>query len=148
VAFPYKVPNIEVVPLHKYPMVLICAPQHALAGKKSVRMKELAGQRFVGFEPDMPTRRAIDKVLREHHVPVQYAMEFDNIETVKRAVEIDAGIAVVPHNTVLQEVANGSLAAVKLESTSLDRPWAVLCKSNKILSPAMKQFITVLKGEP
>jgi LysR family transcriptional regulator, transcriptional activator of the cysJI operon len=148
VAFPQKAMNIEIIPLHKYPMVLICAPQHPLARKRSVKMKELTGQKFVSFEPDMPTRKAIDKVLREHGATVQHAMEFDNIETVKRAVEIDAGIAIVPHNTVLQEVANGSLAAVKLESTALDRPWAVLCKSNKILSPAMKQFITVLKGEP
>ena len=72
-------------------------------------------------------------------------MEFDNIETVKRAVEIDAGVAIVPQGTVLQEVAKQTLAAVQIEDGDFYRPIAALYKKNKVLSPAMKQFLMLLK---
>ncbi len=73
-------------------------------------------------------------------------MEFDNIETVKRAVEIDAGIAIVPRGTITQEVSKQTLAEIKIEDVELFRPLAAIHKKNKVLSPAMKQFLAVLKG--
>jgi DNA-binding transcriptional LysR family regulator len=73
-------------------------------------------------------------------------MEFDNIETVKRAVEIDAGISIVPHGTVTQEIAKQTLAELKLEDAEFFRPLAAIFKKNKVLSPAMKQFLAILKG--
>jgi len=72
-------------------------------------------------------------------------MEFDNIETVKRAVEIDSGVAIVPQETIKQEVANGTLAAVRLEESEFYRTLGVIYKKNKVLSPAIKQFIALLK---
>ena len=95
--------------------MLICHPQHPFAKSKSVKLKALTGQKFIGFEPDIPTRKALDRILQGHTVEVQHVMEFDNIETVKRAVEIDAGVAIVPQATVLQEVAKQTLAQVTLE---------------------------------
>ncbi len=146
VAFPQKMNNLEIIPLHKYSMVLICHPQHPLTARRTVKVKDLAGLNFIGFEPDMPTRKAIDRALREQGVNVRHVMEFDNVETVKRAVETDAGVAIVPRSTVIQEVADRTLVEFKIEGVDMDRPWAVIHKRNKVLSPAMKQFITVLKG--
>jgi DNA-binding transcriptional LysR family regulator len=74
-------------------------------------------------------------------------MEFDNIETVKRAVEVEAGVAIVPESTITQEVSKKTLAEVKLEAKNLFRPLAAIYKKGKVLSPALKQFLTVLKGE-
>jgi LysR family transcriptional regulator, transcriptional activator of the cysJI operon len=147
VAYPVKDPKLEIVPLRKDKLVLICHPKHPLAKSQNVSLKDLAGQKFVAFEPDIPTRKAIDKALRDASVEVQTAMEFDNIETVKRAVEIDAGISIVPATTVTQEVAKHTLEAIELENGNLARPLAVIYKKNKVLSPAMKQFISTLKGE-
>jgi len=145
VAYPAKDAKLEIVPLRKDPLVLICHPQHPFARQKSIKFKSLAGQKIIGFEPDIPTRKALDKILKEHGVDPRHAMEFDNIETVKRAVEIDAGIAIVPEGTVIQEVAKQTLAAVQLEDGSYYRPIAAIYKKNKVLSPAMKQFIALLK---
>jgi DNA-binding transcriptional LysR family regulator len=145
VAYPTKDVKLEIVPLHKDPLVLICHPQHLFAKQKNVKLKALVGQKFVGFEPDIPTRKAIDKILREHGVTVHNVMEFDNIETVKRAVEIDAGISIVPSRTVNQEVAKETLASVPLEEGNFFRPLAAIYKRNKVLSPAMKQFLATLK---
>jgi DNA-binding transcriptional LysR family regulator len=112
VAYPVRDPKLDILPLRKETLVLICHPSHPFAKGKGIRMKDISGQKFVSFEPDIPTRRAIDRVLKERGVHVQHAMEFDNIETVKRAVEIDAGVAIVPQGTVLQEVAKQTLAEI------------------------------------
>jgi DNA-binding transcriptional LysR family regulator len=147
VAYPTKDSKLDIIPLRQDPMVLICHPQHPFAKLKNIRLKALGGQKFVGFEADIPTRRALDRVFREHGVAVQHVMEFDNIETVKRAVEIDAGIAVVPQTTVTQEVSNQTLAAVPVEGGELRRPLAAVFKKNKVLSPAMKQLLALLKED-
>jgi DNA-binding transcriptional LysR family regulator len=145
VAYPTKESKLETVPLRKDPLVLICHPQHPFAKLKAVKLKQLGDQKLVGFEPNIPTRKALDKVLREHGVSAKYAMEFDNVETVKRAVEIDAGVAVVPKVTVKQEAAKKSLAAVEIEDGQLFRPLAAIYKKDRVLSPAMKEFLALLK---
>ena len=146
VAYPSKDAKLEVVPLRKDLLVLIAHPQHPLTKGKVVKLRDLSGQKFIGFEPDIPTRRAIDKILKDEDVNVNVVMEFDNIETVKRAVEIDAGIAIVPVGTVTQEVSKNTLAAITMEDAQFYRPLAAIYKKNKVLSPAIKQFINVLKG--
>jgi DNA-binding transcriptional LysR family regulator len=145
VAYPVKDSKLEIIPLRKEPLVLICHPQHPFAKQKTVKLKVLAGQKFIGFEPDIPTRKALDKILKEYGVDAQHIMEFDNIETVKRAVEIDAGISIVPQATVAQEIVKQTLAAVSIEDGDFYRPLAAIYKKNKVLSPAMKQFLALLK---
>ena len=145
VAYPVKDAKLEIIPLRKEPLILICHPQHPFTKLKSVKLKALAGQKIIGFEPDIPTRKALDKILKEHGVEIKHVMEFDNVETVKRAVEIDAGISIVPQGTVIQEIAKQTLAAVTIEDGEFYRPLAAIYKKNKVLSPAMKQFLTILK---
>lgn len=146
VAYPSKDAKLEIVPLRKDILVLICHPQHPLAKNKNVRLRDISGLKFIGFEPDIPTRRAIDKILKDQEVNVNVVMEFDNIETVKRAAEIDAGVAIVPIGTVTQEVSKNTLAALTIEDAQFYRPLAAIYKKNKVLSPAIKQFLSVLKG--
>jgi LysR family transcriptional regulator, transcriptional activator of the cysJI operon len=145
VAYPVRDPKLEIVPLRRDKMVLICHPQNPLAKSKAIKLSSISGQKFIGFEPDIPTRKAIDKILKDHNVQVQHVMEFDNIETVKRAVEIEAGLSIVPQGTVVQEVAKQTLAQVQFENAEFYRPLAALYKKNKVLSPAMKQFLAILK---
>jgi LysR family transcriptional regulator, transcriptional activator of the cysJI operon len=145
VAYPNKDSKLEIVGLRKDKLVLICHPQNPLAKNKALRLAAIAGQKFIGFEPDIPTRKAIDRIFKDHNISVQNVMEFDNIETVKRAVEIDAGISVVPQGTVVQEIAKQTLSAVSFEDGDFFRPLAAIYKKNKVLSPAMKQFLGILK---
>src|SRR3989441_30858 len=137
--------KLEIVPLRRDNMVLICHPQHALAKFKTVKLNAIIGQKFIAFEPDIPTRKAIDRILKDQNVAVQPVMEFDNIETVKRAVEIDAGISIVPQGTIVQEIAKQTLAAVLFEDAQFFRQLAAIYKKNKVLSPAIKQFLAILK---
>ena len=145
VAYPTREKKLETVALRKDPLVLICHPQHPFAKNKTIKLKAISGQKFIGFEPDIPTRKALDKILKDNDVKVNNVMEFDNIETVKRAVEIDAGISVVPLGTILQEVSKQTLVQVPFEDAEFYRPLAAIYKKNKVLSPAMKQFLAILK---
>lgn len=145
VAYAVRDSKLEIAPLRKDPLVLITHPNHPLAKSKAIRLKALTGTKFIGFEPDIPTRKALDRILKDHSVHVEHVMEFDNIETVKRAVEIDAGVAIVPQGTVLQEVQKQTLAQITFEDGEFHRPLAAIYKRNKVLSPAMKQFIAILK---
>jgi DNA-binding transcriptional LysR family regulator len=145
VAYPVHDPKLETISLRKDKLALICHPQHPFAKRKSIRIGALNGQKFIGFEQDLPTRKALDKIFESHRVNVDQVMEMDNVETLKRAVEIDSGIAIVPQETVEQEVATGTLVVVQIEGGDFFRPLALIYKKNKVLSPAIKQFIALLK---
>ena len=145
VAYPQKDPRLQVTSLAEDMLVLICHPAQPLAQQPKVKLSEIASHKFIAFEPDIPTRRAIDKILRDRNVEVDHAMEFDNFETVKRAVEIDAGISIVPRSPVAQEVAKKTIAMVEIEDEQFYRPLAAVHKKSKVLSPAMKEFLALLK---
>ena len=147
VAYPGKDPKLTIIPLVEEPLVLICNPSHTLARQKSVNLSEITGENLVGFHIDIPTRRGIDRVLREKKVNLNPVMEFDNIETVKRAVEIGSGVAIVPEVTVAQEVSLKSLAKVRFRDVNLSRPVAAVYKKTKVLSPALEQFLSILAGK-
>jgi DNA-binding transcriptional LysR family regulator len=104
----------------------------------------LVGQRFVGYERDIATRKASDRILREYGVKPHYTMEFDNIETIKRAVEIGQGVAIVPRSTVELEISRDSLKLLEFNEGPFTRPLAIIYKRGRELSPAVRKFIEVL----
>jgi DNA-binding transcriptional LysR family regulator len=144
VAFPVKMRQIEAVPFHNDHLVLITHPQHPLAKRDEVNVSDLSGQKFIGFDPDIPTRKAIDQIFRENRLELDPVMEFDNIETVKRAVEIDHGIAIVPQATVIQESKQGTLAILHFKGREFTRPLAILHRKGRVLTPAMHKFVETL----
>ena len=144
VAFPERNAKLEIMIFRKDRLVLACHPQHPLAKLKVVKLKALSGLKMVGFEPDIPTRKAVDKMLSDQRVKVEYVTQFDNIETVKRAVEIDAGVAILPEETIGGEIAHRTMTAVGLDGNYF-RPLALIYKKGKVLSPGMKRFIELLK---
>jgi DNA-binding transcriptional LysR family regulator len=144
VAFPVKMRQIESVAFHNDHLVLITNPQHPLAKKTEVSVSDLAGQKFIGFDPDIPTRKAIDQIFRDNDLECDPVMEFDNVETVKRAVEVDHGIAIVPQATVVQEAKQGTLSVIHFKGREFTRPLAILHRKGRVLTPAMRKFVEIL----
>jgi len=145
VAFPVHKKTLKVEPFRKDRLVVICAPSHDLVKEGEIDVDRLKKEKFIGFEPDIPTRKAVDKIFREAGLEVNPVMEFDNIETVKRAVEIGAGVSIVPSATVEQEAHDGTLAIVEFKGQPYFRPLGIIYKSGRVLSPAMKRFLKMLK---
>jgi DNA-binding transcriptional LysR family regulator len=144
VAYPSKRSQVVVVPFRHDELVLAVPPDNPLAKHTKVTVAQLAGLKFVGYERDIPTRKASDRILREHGVKPTYALEFDNIETIKRAVEIGLGCAIVPRMTVENEVARGTLRMCEFAEGTFLRPLAIIYKRGRELSPAVKKFIETL----
>lgn len=148
VAFPIQKKNLKIEPFLKDRLILVCHPNNPLASQKEVTLESISHQKFIGFEPDIPTRKAIDKIFKEAGISVSPSMEFDNIETVKRAVEIDAGVSIVPRATVQQELKNGTLTAVEFKGITIHRPLGIIYRNGRVLSPAVKRFIQTLHEHP
>ncbi len=145
VAYPQRRHGLVVESFWEDRMVLICHPGHPLAARKRVKLSDLQGERFISFEPDLPTRKAIDKSLRLAGVQIKRVMELDNIETVKRAVEIENGISIIPETAVVHEVRTGLLVSKEIEADSMWRPLGVIYQRNRPISAAQRQFVEILK---
>jgi Transcriptional regulator len=148
VAFPEPRRGLTVVPMPSDRLVLICPPGHEFSEREQVKAKELKGRDFVLFERDIPTRKATDKILKSYGVEVRKAAEFDNIETIKRAVEVGFGLAIVPHPSVMDEEKNGQLTVVPLAEKEWVRPVGVIYRNDRALSIAAKKFVQLLESKP
>jgi LysR family transcriptional regulator, transcriptional activator of the cysJI operon len=146
VAYPSKRPQILVTPFREDRLVLVCAPQHPFAEFHRISVKRLNDEKFVGFERDVPTRRALDRIFRRHGIKVQYVMEVDNIETIKRVVEIGSGVSIVPEPSISQEVKAETLKAIQFTDEALVRPLGIISKRARHFTPAVQEFIDFLQG--
>ena len=99
------------IPLRSERMVLVCQPEHRLAKEKAVTAEHLQGEDFVAFDRDLSIRKEVDRYLRQRSVNIRIVMEFDNIETIKQAVEIGAGHQHPAGAAVREACRNGSLVA-------------------------------------
>jgi len=145
VAFPTERRGLEMESFWRDKLILICHPNHPLAQRDRVRLRDIQNEKFISFSFDQPTRKAIDETLARENVRIQIALEFDNIETVKRAVEIESGIALVPRATVREEVRGGTLVAIDVIGTDLWRPLGLLKKKKKALSAVQSSFVEMLR---
>jgi DNA-binding transcriptional LysR family regulator len=146
ISYPKSTRTITALPWREEPMVLVCQPQHRLTAGVS-DFADLDGERMIGFDASLVIRREIDRVLALHDAEVETVMEFDNIETIKRAVEIGTGIALLPEPTIAREVQSGTLAAVRLPTDELKRPIGIIHRRGKELSKAARRFIDLLQHD-
>ena len=145
VAFPTRRKGVIIESHWKDKLVLICAPSHRLAKRRSVSINALDNERFISFAFDQPTRKAIDRIFRTNKVVIRRTMEFDNIETVKRAVEIEDGISIVPLTTIDEERRLGSIVSVEIECADMWRPIGLLQQRSRNQTAATRAFVTMLK---
>ncbi len=144
-SYPAATRALAVLPLRSEPMVLVCHPSHRLARRRLAGPADLHGERFVAFDHDLAIRKAIDRVLKQHDVRVDVVMAFDNIETIKQAIGIAAGVSILPRPTVLKEVGIRTLAAVPLAIPGLVRPVGIIHRRGKRLAPAVARFVELLR---
>jgi DNA-binding transcriptional LysR family regulator len=145
VAVPKKDKRLEVYEFENEPLILACSPKHPLSRESQVDIHKLQFEKFIAFEKDVPTREWIDNILQHYNVVVRPVMEFDNIETIKRAVEINSGISVLPQTAILQEVSGGSITAIPFSNENFFRPTGIIVRKGKILSQAGRYFIELLR---
>ncbi len=144
-SYPAATRALTVLSLRSEPMVLVAHPSHRLARRRSVSPADLSGEKFVAFDHDLPIRKAIDRALKQHGVKVDVVMEFDNVETIKQAIGINAGVSILPRPTILKEMGIRTLAAMPLAIPGLVRPIGIIHRRGRRLAPAVAAFIDLLQ---
>ena len=144
-SYPPSNRSLTILPWRDEAMVFVCHPTHRLARRKIITAADLHGENFVAFDADLSIRKAIDRCLRQHDVKVNVVMEFDNIETIKQAIAIGAGVGILPRPTILKEVGNRTLAAVPLSMAELVRPLGIIHRRGKLFTPTIVRFLELLR---
>ncbi len=147
VSYPQKTRTIDVCLWREEPLVVACAPDHPLASRPAVELADLNGVEMVGFNPDLRIRRRINKALESAGVICPVTLEFDNIESIKRAVEINAGFSLLPAPTVEREVAAGLLIAVPITGKKLVRPLGIILRHGRELGGTVRRFFEMLQED-
>ena len=147
VAYPETHARINVTPFGNDRLVLIVPPRHALAKQQSVRLDRIQGENFIAFDQGIPTRKAIDQILTQKGIRVQIRMTNDNIDALKRAVEVGLGISIVPSKTVKEEVQKKTLKSIQITNAKLNRPLGILTLKNHFLSYPAQILIEMLTSK-
>ncbi len=113
--------------------------------RRRSRVTALADTPFIAFDREAPTRKALDRIFREKGVELEPVMEMDNVETIKRAVEMGVGVSILPAATVQHEVAQGTLVARPFAEGNFTRPIGLLVRKGKYLDRASQAVLDAFK---
>ncbi|MGI9429888.1 MAG: LysR family transcriptional regulator [Bythopirellula sp.] len=147
VSFPEDSRSLTATAWRSEKLCLVCHPQHALAKQTSLSLAELGEESLIAFETGLRIRAEIDRMLMVNKVDVNIAWEFDNIETIKRAIEINEGVSILPEPTVAWEVASGLLAKVEFADDGLERPLGIIHRRDRSLGAIGAQFVQMLQAD-
>ena len=147
VSYPEETRTLAAIPWRSEPLVVVCHPNHRFAKAASISFSDLSGEPLVAFEAGLRIRSEIDRALMVHHVDANIAFEFDNIETMKRAIEINEGISLLPEPTVAKEIASGTLVKVALEGEPQTRPLGIVYRRDRPLRELARNFIELLRAD-
>ncbi len=144
VSYPMASSEITVIPLGAEKMVFVCKPGHELAAHKSVSLDQLHNNDFIAYARDQVVRKEIDRHFRQRLVAINITAEYENVETIKQAIEVGLGSAILPANTVRTEVKLGTLVSIPITSPKIALPLGIVHKQGKVFTPAMSKFISLM----
>ncbi len=145
VAYPQTRAGVDVIPFREDRLMVVLPPGHALASKAKVTMAAVAALPFIAFDREAPSRKGIDRLFREKGFELHPTMEMDNVETIKRAVELGLGVSVLPMPTVQHELATGTLVAKPFVEGAYTRPIGILVRKGKYLARSSQAVLDTFK---
>ncbi|MDQ3262482.1 MAG: LysR family transcriptional regulator [Myxococcota bacterium] len=148
VAYPQPRAGVDIVPFRDDKLVFVCAPNHPFASKSKVSLSAIAGVPFIGFDREAPTRKGIDRIFKDRGMDLVVSMEMDNVETIKRAVEMGLGVSVLPLACMAMELAQGTLVSKPLAEGNFSRPIGILVRKGKYLDRASQAVLDAFKAVP
>jgi len=130
---PIVAKDLEVLPLLKEELVVVTAPGHPLSRKRTVEPAELGRFPLIVYEPGSNTRKVIDQFFVEERIPMEIAMETENVEIIKAMVAAGLGITLVPYMAIAREARQRRFAYLRVRGRRLYREtgWVYL-KSERV----------------
>ena len=137
------------VPLFPRKDVMICPPEHPLAGRGELFLKDMETQPFILLDDKCSTRQILDRLLISSRVSLKIAMELSSVEVIKRFVRINAGISVIPEAAIRDEISAGLLSSVKIKDYAAVKPvyLGMIYRKNRYLSAVSREFLEYISGE-
>ena len=143
-SYPRSSRSLNIIDWREEPMVMVCSPDHPLASRSTITLEQLDQQEMVAFSHGLAIRRILDKLLSSHGLEIPVAVEFDNIEMLKRAIEINSGISLLPEPTILRERDAGTLHTASISNFTLVRPLAIIHRRSGQLGRTASRFVDML----
>ena len=137
--------SIRSVPVMNDELTLVVSPKHRFAGQKEVSIKDLGDEIFVAHNAPSPYRQKVIESFEKYKTKLNIAVELPSLEAIKKLVEIDVGVALVPRLTAQSEIASGQLVALSVKEMKLERKLNIIYRRNSELSHAAKAFLKIAK---
>ena len=148
VSFPRNSKEIVAVPWQNEPLRLVCSPQNRIAKKTEATLEDLKGVEMVGFDDSLELRAAIDQNLKRVGLRVDFRTQFDNADSIIRAIQANASCGFLPEASVRREIATGALRVVACRALSMTRPLGIVFSRARRPSAAAHEFGSLLLGRP
>jgi DNA-binding transcriptional LysR family regulator len=145
VSLPVDVRGIKTERLSDDQLVAIASPRHRLAKQKTISAYTLAGERLILGEHGGNTRRLIDQFFAQAGVTIRVAMELSRQQAIRRMVEEDMGVGIVPLQSVKEEVDKGKLIRWWIEGAQINWELGIAQLSNGYDSPIMQKFVSLAR---
>lgn len=126
-------------------LMLIVAPNHRLAGKQSVSVKELGQETFIAHNAPSPYRQKVIETFAKFDTKLHISVELPSLEAIKRMVETGIGVALVPKLSAAAEVASGQIHGLSVKEMKLERKLNIVYRKNSVLSHAAQEFLRIAK---
>lgn len=146
VSFPRNSKQIGHIVWQHEPMRLVCSVRHPLASRTEIGAKDLHELPMIGFDRQLVLRQEIDRRLSEVGIRPDFNIEFDNADSMVRAIEAHGGIGILPEAVVRRETASGSLRVVACPAFEMRRPLGFIFRRTAKLSDASIEFASMLLG--
>jgi DNA-binding transcriptional LysR family regulator len=137
--------DLESFPVHKDQLALIMSVNHRLVRRKSVKVKELGKESFLAHNITSASRTMVVETFEAHNTPLNITLELATIETIKRFVRRDLGLAIVPRMCVNEELERGLLATVPIKELSYTRTLWATHRRGVTFSHAAEAFLALLR---
>jgi DNA-binding transcriptional LysR family regulator len=145
VSLPVDARGVQTELLNEDYLVAIASPRHPLAKQKIVSAYALAGEKLILGESGGNTRRLIDQFFAQAGVSLKVCMELSRLAAIKRMVEEDMGVGIVPLQSVQQEVASGKLVRWWIEGAQINWQLGVARLIGGYESPIHQKFLQLCR---
>jgi DNA-binding transcriptional LysR family regulator len=139
--------DVQAFPFLENIIVVVASPDHPLASRESVPLKQLAGERFLVREPGSGNRKVLEEFFTEQGITINPYLELGSAEAIKQGVMAGLGISALSLHNLRLEIAAGQIVVLKVEGFPLRRQWNVVHRKGKRLSPAALGFLEFLQNE-
>jgi DNA-binding transcriptional LysR family regulator len=128
-------------------LAFVVSPRHRFARKESVSIRELGMETFIAHNVLSPYRETVLREFQRHKVTLNMDVEMPTVETIRKLVQRDEGVAFLPRMCVEQELEQGTLCEVKVEELDVERKIRLVHPARRALSHAARAFLEVVKGK-